>query len=121
MIIGLIGSRGTVPTSRIATTSFLVNNRYLFECPSEIIQAFKTFQDNWTELVECNTDINLKSLGRPTFGKIKYIILSHLHFDHWGGLAHILHRILLLEREKRENEPLILIIPQNNFLDQSRG
>ncbi len=116
MIIGLIGSRGTVPTSRIATTSFLVDNRYLFECPSEIIQAFKTFQDNWTELVERNTEINLKSLGRPTFGKIKYVILSHLHFDHWGGLAHILHRILLVERVKRENEPLILIIPHNSTL-----
>jgi ribonuclease BN (tRNA processing enzyme) len=116
VIISLIGSRGTVPTSKIATTSFLVDNRYLFECPSEIIQAFKQFQDSWAESVDHTTDNTLKSLGRPTFGKIRFIILSHLHFDHWGGLAHILHRIQLLEREKRENEPIVLIVPQNSTL-----
>ncbi len=116
MIIGLIGARGTVPTSKTATTSFLVDNWYLFECPSEIVQAFHKYQENWVKLTGQISDIELKSLGRPTLGKIRYIILSHLHFDHWGGLTHIIHRILLLEREKREKSPLKLIIPKNSTL-----
>jgi ribonuclease BN (tRNA processing enzyme) len=114
MIIGVIGSRGTVPTAEDATTSFLVDNRFLFECPSEIVQAFQKFQKNWIKVVESSANTELKALGRPTFGKISHIILSHLHFDHWGGLPHILHRIILLEREKREQEPLNIVIPKGS-------
>ena len=47
MIINLIGARGTVPNAKMATTSFLVDNKFLFECPSEIIQAFKRNQQDW--------------------------------------------------------------------------
>ncbi len=112
MIIGLIGSRGTVPTSRTATVSFIVDNRFLFECPSEIIQAFDHFQKKWIEKSSFSNDSEIMTLGKPTLGRIKYIILSHLHFDHWGGLAHIMHRIMLLEKEMRQNDPLKLIIPQ---------
>lgn len=115
MIIGIIGSRGTVPTSKDATVSFLVDNRFLFECPSEIIQAFQRFQEKWGEHTEKDKG-DLLALGRPSFGKISHIILSHLHFDHWGGLPHILHRILLLEKEKREKTPLTLIIPKNSTI-----
>ncbi len=46
MIVGMIGSRGTVPTSEDATVSFLVDNKLLFECPSEIVQAFQRYQEN---------------------------------------------------------------------------
>jgi ribonuclease BN (tRNA processing enzyme) len=113
MIIGVIGSRGTVPTSTDATVSFLIDNRFLFECPSEIVQSFQRFQDNWTSSNE-QMRSEVEALGRPSFGKITHIILSHLHFDHWGGLPHILHRILLLEKEKREKTPLILIIPKDS-------
>ncbi len=113
MIIGIIGSRGTVPTSTDATVSFLVDNRFLFECPSEIVQSFQRFQDRWAPTNEFMKS-ELEALGRPSFGKISHIILSHLHFDHWGGLPHILHRILLLEKEKREKVPLNLIIPKNS-------
>ncbi|MHA1976131.1 MAG: MBL fold metallo-hydrolase [Candidatus Hodarchaeales archaeon] len=116
MIIGVIGSRGTVPTANNATTSFLVDNKFLFECPSEIVQAFHRFQKNWSEVVGSSDNTELEALGRPTFGKISHIILSHLHFDHWGGLPHILHRIVLLEREKREMEPLKLIIPKGSTI-----
>ena len=115
MIIGIIGSRGTVPTSNDATVSFLVDNRFLFECPSEIVQSFQKFQEKWgvnTEAIKGD----FTALGRPSFGKITHIILSHLHFDHWGGLPHILHRIMLLEKEKREKNPLILIIPKNSTI-----
>ncbi len=116
MIIGVIGSRGTVPTANNATTSFLVDNKFLFECPSEIVQSFHRFQKNWLKVIETTKSSELKALGRPTFGKISYIILSHLHFDHWGGLPHILHRIMLLEREKRETEPLNLVIPKGSTI-----
>ncbi len=116
MIIGVIGSRGTVPTANNGTTSFLVDNKFLFECPSEIVQAFHRFQNNWTEVVGSVKNTELEALGRPTFGKISHIILSHLHFDHWGGIPHILHRILLLEREKREREPIHLVIPKGSTL-----
>ncbi|MFX0014606.1 MAG: MBL fold metallo-hydrolase [Promethearchaeota archaeon] len=114
MIIGLIGSRGTVPTAEVATVSFLVDNRFLFECPSEIIQSFYKFQQCWKELPEISVHHKIVALGKPTFGKISHIILSHLHFDHWGGLAHIIHRIILLEKEKREINPLIIIIPKDS-------
>lgn len=116
MIIGVIGSRGTVPTADDATTSFLVDNRFLFECPSEIIQAFQKFQNNWIQVVGSSENTELKALGKPTFGKISHIILSHMHFDHWGGLPHILHRIILLEREKREQEPLNIVIPKGSTI-----
>ncbi|MHA2138490.1 MAG: MBL fold metallo-hydrolase [Candidatus Hodarchaeales archaeon] len=116
MIIGVIGSRGTVPTANNATTSFLVDNKFLFECPSEIVQAFHRFQKNWNEVIGTTNNTELEALGRPTFGKISHVILSHLHFDHWGGLPHILHRIVLLEKEKRELEPLNLVIPKGSTL-----
>ncbi|MFX1517554.1 MAG: MBL fold metallo-hydrolase [Promethearchaeota archaeon] len=116
MIIGLIGSRGTVPTAEIATVSFLVDNRFLFECPSEIVQAFHKFQQSWMEVPNLSAYPRLIALGKPTFGKISHIILSHLHFDHWGGLAHIIHRIMLLEKEKRTTEPLVVIIPKNSTI-----
>ncbi|UCE13955.1 MAG: hypothetical protein JSV04_01960 [Candidatus Heimdallarchaeota archaeon] len=112
MIIGLIGARGTVPTSEVATVSFLVDNRYLFECPSEIIQAFHRYQQLWIKQQNQKMNPKLEALGKPTLGKMSHIILSHLHFDHWGGLAHIIHRILLLEKEKRIKNPLNVIIPR---------
>lgn len=114
MIIGLIGSRGTVPTAEVATVSFLVDNRFLFECPSEIVQAFHKFQQSWMEQPNLSSNPKLVAIGKPTFGKISHIILSHLHFDHWGGLAHIIHRIMLLEKEKRAAKPLIIIIPKDS-------
>ncbi|MHA1513062.1 MAG: MBL fold metallo-hydrolase [Candidatus Hodarchaeales archaeon] len=116
MIIGMIGSRGTVPTSEDATVSFLVDNKLLFECPSEIVQAFQRFQEDWKEVLDDSTSGEITALGSPSLGKISHIILSHLHYDHWGGILHILHRIMLLEREKREKKPLILIIPKNSTL-----
>ncbi|MFW9855727.1 MAG: MBL fold metallo-hydrolase [Candidatus Thorarchaeota archaeon] len=112
MIIGLIGARGTVPTDAMATVSFLVDNRYLFECPSEIIPAFDRFQKEWGRISSDEIHPQLAALGRPTLGKVRYIIISHLHYDHWGGLPHIIHRILLLEREMRERNPLSIIIPK---------
>jgi ribonuclease BN (tRNA processing enzyme) len=112
----LIGARGTVPTSEIATVSFLVDNRYLFDCPSEIVQAFHKYRSLWKKQSNLEEYPILAALGKPTFGKIKYIILSHLHFDHWGGIAHIIHRILLLEREKRRIAPLTIIIPENSTI-----
>ncbi|MFW9904063.1 MAG: MBL fold metallo-hydrolase [Candidatus Thorarchaeota archaeon] len=116
MIIGLIGSRGTVPTAEVATVSFLIDNRFLFECPSEIVQAFHKFQQYWIEQRDISFNSRLEALGKPTFGKISHIILSHLHFDHWGGLAHIIHRIMLLEKEKRTAKPLIIIIPRDSTI-----
>ncbi|MHA1225735.1 MAG: MBL fold metallo-hydrolase [Candidatus Hodarchaeales archaeon] len=116
MIIFLIGARGTVPTATTATTSFLIDNHFLFECPSEIIQAFQQIQEEWNNIAESSLSSEALALGKPSFSKIRYIILSHLHFDHWGGLPHIIHRILLLEREKRQKNPLKIIIPKHSTL-----
>ena len=118
MLIGFIGARGTVPTAENATVSFLVDNKFLFECPSEIVQSFQRFQKNWQMIDFSNSKII--ALGKPSFGKIKYIILSHLHFDHWGGLPHIIHRILLFEREKRIKDPIKVIIPEGSTIQFQR-
>jgi ribonuclease BN (tRNA processing enzyme) len=116
MIIGMIGVRGTVPTSDTGTVCFLIDHRYLFECPSEIVQSFQKYQKKWEDIPETAKDSEMLSLGRPTFSKIKYIILTHLHYDHWGGLSHIIHRIMLLEKEMREGERLKLVIPEKSTI-----
>ncbi|MFW9778759.1 MAG: MBL fold metallo-hydrolase [Candidatus Heimdallarchaeota archaeon] len=116
MIVGLIGARGTVPTDAMATVSFLVDHKYLFECPSEIIPAFDRFQKEWARISVHKSPPQLAALGRPTLGKVRYVIISHLHYDHWGGLPHIIHRILLLEREARERRPLSIIIPKGSTI-----
>jgi len=116
MIIGMIGSRGTVPTSKDSTVSFLVDNKLLFECPSEIVQAFQRFQEETNIILNDSASGEISALGSPSLGKISHIILSHLHYDHWGGILHILHRIMLFEREKREKKPLTLIVPKNSTL-----
>ncbi len=116
MIIGIIGSRGTVPTSKDSTVSFLVDNKLLFECPSEIVQAFQRFQEETNIILDNSASGGITALGSPSLGKISHIILSHLHYDHWGGILHILHRIMLFEREKREKKPLTLVVPKNSTL-----
>ena len=116
MIIGMIGSRGTVPTSKDSTVSFLVDNKLLFECPSEIVQAFQRFQEETKIILDDSASGEISALGSPSLGKISHIILSHLHYDHWGGILHILHRIMLFEREKREKKPLTLVVPKNSTL-----
>ena len=112
----MIGSRGTVPTSKDSTVSFLVDNKLLFECPSEIVQAFQRFQEEANLILDDSASGEISALGSPSLGKISHIILSHLHYDHWGGILHILHRIMLFEREKREKKPLTLVVPKNSTL-----
>ena len=59
----MIGSRGTVPTSEDATVSFLVDNKLLFECPSEIVQAFQSYHDCSQPLnIGTGKEISIKQL-----------------------------------------------------------
>lgn len=114
MKIGFIGSRGTIPTEDNATTCFILDHKYLFDCPSEIIYAFNQYKYAWNQLKQNSEDSPLLDPSIPGLGKINHIILSHLHWDHWGGVRHILHRIMLFEKEKRLKEPLKLIIPKKS-------
>ena len=114
MKIGFIGSRGTIPTGDNATTCIILDNKFLFDCPSEIIYAFNQYKRAWNQLYQNSESNHLLDSSIPGLGKIRYIILSHLHWDHWGGIRHMLHRIMLFEKEKRQKEPLKIIIPRKS-------
>ena len=112
MLLGIIGVRGTVPDAEQGTLSIIVDNHLLFDVSPEFVQAFERYRRNWKRASQ--DDVRLASkYGTPTFGRLEHIFLTHLHWDHFGGLRHLLHRSLLLEEELRSSErPLIIYIPQ---------
>lgn len=117
MLISILGTRGTIPTSDSPTVCFLINNRLLFEPIPEIIQSYQQYGDYWREInkkrqIDVNNDI--VQYPSPSIAKLEYIMISHLHWDHWGGLRHILHYISLIDRELRREKKLKIIIPHKS-------
>jgi ribonuclease Z len=102
VLVQFLGIRGTVPTSEDSTVCFLVDGKFLFDIPSEFVLQFTRFCKNWQNLDPNSiADINSK-YGSPGFSKIEHVFLTHLHWDHWGGLRHLIHRAQLFENEMRD-------------------
>ncbi|MHA1448558.1 MAG: MBL fold metallo-hydrolase [Candidatus Hodarchaeales archaeon] len=123
MLIHFLGIRGTVPTAEDSTVCFLVDNKFLFDISPEFVFQFTRFCKYWGDLEpEKTASINSK-YGPPSFSKIEYVFLSHLHWDHWGGLRHLIHRAILMEAEMRDRrkenpkkkefaKPLRIFVPE---------
>ncbi|MFW9992631.1 MAG: MBL fold metallo-hydrolase [Candidatus Odinarchaeota archaeon] len=108
MLVQFLGIRGTVPTSEDSTVCFLVDGKFLFEVPSEFVLQFTRFCKNWQNLDPKEVEALNTKYGPPAFSKIEHVFLSHLHWDHWGGLRHLIHRAQLFEigmRDKRRENP----------------
>ena len=115
MLINFIGTRGTHPTSGQGTLSFIVDNKIVFDICPEFVISYTKFIESWnTNLTE-----NLQQIqnlhGTPSFAKIEHIFISHLHYDHWGGLRHFLIWSQMFEASFREERPIHIYIPKKNL------
>ncbi|MHA2231133.1 MAG: MBL fold metallo-hydrolase [Candidatus Hodarchaeales archaeon] len=113
MLITFLGTRGTIPDAEEGTASILVDNRFLLDVGSEIVSCFERFRSRWkAELKHRLGQRVLSRYGHPTFSKLEYIFITHLHYDHWVGLPHLLHRAQMLEREYRIQRPYQVFVPK---------
>ncbi|MHA2362779.1 MAG: MBL fold metallo-hydrolase [Candidatus Hodarchaeales archaeon] len=112
-LVNFIGTRGTHPSSGQGTMSFIVDNRFVFDICPEFVSSFYRFVDSWNFEKENKNELeSIKILyGRPSFGKLEHIFLSHLHYDHWGGLRHFLIWTLMFQFEQRIKTPLHIYVP----------
>lgn len=121
MLINFIGSRGTHPSSGQGTMSFIVDNKIVFDICPEFVISYTKFVECWNKtLREKNVDsksiMALQNLyGTPNFSKLEHIFLTHLHYDHWGGLRHFLIWSQMFESSFREDRPLHIYIPKKNI------
>lgn len=91
--------------------SFVVDNRFVFDVCPEFVSSFARLSQSWdpsqgTELGRVHT-----LYGGPSFSKLEHVFLSHLHYDHWGGLRHLLVWLMMFDRENRLKSPLHIYIP----------
>ncbi|MFX0114650.1 MAG: MBL fold metallo-hydrolase [Candidatus Hodarchaeota archaeon] len=113
MLIAFLGTRGTIPDADEGTTSILVDNRFLLDVGSEIISCFEKLRQRWKQELKHHLGQRLLSkYGHPTFSKLEHIFITHLHYDHWVGLAHLIHRAQMLEREYRLQRPYQVYVPE---------
>ena len=115
MLINFIGTRGTHPTSGQGTLSFIVDNKIVFDICPEFVMSYTKFIESWNT----NSSENLQQIqnlyGTPSFAKIEHIFISHLHYDHWGGLRHLLIWSQMFEASFREERPIHIYIPKKNL------
>ena len=115
MLINFIGTRGTHPSSGQGTMSFIVDNKIVFDISPEFVHSYTKFIDSWNK-TESDTIKNVQTLyGTPSFSKIEHIFITHLHYDHWGGLRHLLIWSQMFESSFRENKPINIYIPKKNL------
>ncbi len=115
MLIAFLGIRGTVPDAKEGTTSILIDNKFLFDVGSEIISCFERLRDRWkSEVSDILGQRVLSKYGHPTFSKLEHIFLTHLHYDHWIGLPHLLHRAQMLEYDYRIQKPYQIYAPEKS-------
>ena len=115
MLINFIGTRGTHPSPGQGTMSFIVDNKIVFDICPEFVFSYTKFIDSWNNSLS-DTIKHVKNLyGTPSFSKIEHIFISHLHYDHWGGLRHLLIWSQMFEGSFREERPIHVYIPKKNL------
>ncbi|MHA2271967.1 MAG: MBL fold metallo-hydrolase [Candidatus Hodarchaeales archaeon] len=113
MLVAFLGTRGTIPDAEEGTSSILVDNRLLLDVGSEIVSCFEKLRYRWKEELKGRLGQRVLSrYGHPTFSKLEHIFITHLHYDHWVGLPHLLHRAQMLEREYRLQRPYQVYVPK---------
>ena len=114
MLVNFVGTRGTHPSSGQGTMSFVVDNKLVFDICPEFVHSYTKIMDSWntntTEFLQKAQNL----YGSPSFSKIEHIFISHLHFDHWGGLRHFLIWSQMFESSFRESKPLNIYLPKGN-------
>ncbi len=115
MLINFIGTRGTHPSSGQGTMSFIIDNKIVFDICPEFVMSYTKFVDSWI----ANTTESIKHYqnlyGTPGFAKIEHIFITHLHYDHWGGLRHLLIWSQMFEASFREQRPIHVYVPKKNL------
>ncbi len=119
MIINFIGTRGTHPASGQGTMSFVVDNKIIFDICPEFVLSYTKFIESWNSTISTNESDRLQHIqnlyGTPSFAKIEHIFISHLHYDHWGGLRHLLIWSQMFEASFREEKPIHIYVPKRNL------
>lgn len=115
MLINFIGTRGTHPSSGQGTMSFLVDNKIVFDICPEFVMSYTKFIESWNRTTSEKVKHFQNLHGSPGFAKIEHIFISHLHYDHWGGLRHLLIWSQMFEANFREEKPIHVYIPKKNL------
>ena len=91
MNIKFLGSASALPNAGNDCPCFIINGKYLFDCGYSVV----------TSLWEANQDVS----------QIEYIIFTHMHHDHYIGLAGLL--FYMLQSKKKNLEDLTIIGPSD--------
>ena len=115
MLINFVGTRGTHPSSGQGTMSFIVDNKLVFDICPEFVHSYTKLIDSWNKMPSDTIRKVQNLFGTPSFSKIEHIFISHLHYDHWGGLRHFLIWSQMFENSFRENRPINIYLPKKNL------
>lgn len=90
MNIRFLGSASSVPNVSNDCPCFLINGKYLVDCGYSVL----------TSLRNCNSDIS----------KIEYVIFTHMHHDHYLGLAGLM--FFMLQSKVKDISKLTIVGPE---------
>ena len=91
MNVRFLGSASSVPNVGNDCPCFLVNDKYLVDCGYSVLTALRN--------------------GNCDLSRIEYIIFTHMHHDHYIGVAGLL--FFMLQSEQKKISDLTILGPEN--------